>query len=76
MTGWMTRVAGRAGPGRAARAEVSELLQGDVEFEADRLAGPLGQHPVGGQQPRHRFFQGVVLALRQGAGVFGAAGLG
>ena len=69
------RVASGAGPGRAARPEVSQLLEGDVQFEADRLASPLGQHPGRGQAG-HCFFERVVLALRHGAGVFGAARLG
>ena len=70
------RITSGAGPGRAARPEISQFLQADVQFQADRLPGPLGQQAVGGQQPYHRLLQGVMLALRGGAGVFGAAGLG
>ena len=69
------RVAAGAGTGGAAGAAAGELVEGDGQLEADGLPGPLRQ-AVGGDQPGARFLEGVVAALRQGAGVFGAADRG
>ena len=69
------RVAAGAGTGGAAGAAAGELVEGDGQLEADRLPGPLRQ-AVGGDQPGARFLEGVVAALRQGAGVLGAADRG
>jgi hypothetical protein len=65
-------VAAGAGAGRAALAVAGELVEGDGELEADGLAGPPGQ-AAGGEQPGTGFLEGVVLPLRLGAGVVGAA---
>ena len=55
-------VAGGARTGGAARAAGGQLVEGDGEFQADRLAGPLGQG-VGGDQPGAGFLQRVMPAL-------------
>ncbi len=65
-------VAGDAGTAGAAGAAGREFVEGDGQFEADRLPGPLRQ-AVGAEQPQAGFFQRVVLPLRRGAQVFGAA---
>ena len=75
MTGWMTASQAEPGPAGLPAPPAASCSRVMLEFEADRLPGPLRQHAVGGQQPGHRFFQPVVQALRRGAGVFGAARL-
>ena len=48
-----------------------EVVQGHVERDLQWLPGPVGQEPGRGEPPAG-FFQGVVVALGGGAGVFGA----
>ena len=50
---------------------VEQLVQIELQLQLDGLPGPLRQAP-GGQQPPARLFEGVVLALRDAAGVLGA----
>ena len=71
MTGWMVASHAGARPGRGPGAAAGELAEGDVELEADRLPGPLRQHPRA-DQPGAGFLQRVVAPLPDGAGVFGA----
>ena len=48
-----------------------EVLEAEVELEADGLPGPVGQ-AAGGEQPQARLFQGVVVPLGPAAGVLRA----
>ncbi len=70
MTGWMT--ASHPAPGPAAPPVLaSSSCEGDVELEADRLPGPLRQHPRA-DQPGARFLQRVMPPLPHAPCVFRA----
>ena len=60
---------------RGIRVEVQEVGQRDVRQDLGGLPGAFGQQP-GGDQPAHRFFHRVVVALLVRAGVAGAARCG